>query len=207
MWLVLQYLAAWYAKHSHYWKKFWWQDVDERTSSLVWMTARKLVWLDRNGVGKSTLFGILTEKILIIRARLFFGAAYSCDRSGTSQFVEQTVMSWWTSEYSKLKIIDEYPLAMGDNMRKIIRKPWSDLIKKFYQVEEKIERASNFQLDGYGDRRISSLSGVGQKRLVEIVKVCTRAHLARLTNRPTTWIMWRNSSLSIGWLPAIKRCW
>ena len=78
---------------------------------------------------------------------------------------------------------------MGDNMRKI--EEYTQALERFdqkgfYQVEEKIERElSNFQLDGYGDRRISSLSG-GQKRLVEnLLKIMhSEAHLA-LIDEPT----------------------
>lgn len=120
---------------------------------------------------------------------------------------DQTVMSYILGglpEYSKLKkIIDEYPLTMGDNMRKI--EEYTQALERFdqkgfYQVEEKIERElSNFQLDGYGYRRISSLSG-GQKRLVEIVKIMhSEAHLA-LIDEPTNHMDYVAKQQFIDWM-------
>ena len=148
----------------------------------------------RNGVGKSTLFGILSGKDTDYTGEVIFrrGITVATTAQEHHSLGAQTVMSYILGglpEYSKLKkIIDEYPLTMGDNMRKI--EEYTQALERFdqkgfYQVEEKIERElSNFQLDGYGDRKISSLSG-GQKRLVEIVKIMhSEAHLA-LIDEPT----------------------
>ena len=163
----------------------------------------------RNGVGKSTLFGILSGKDTDYTGEVIFrrGITVATTAQEHHGLGEQTVMSYILGglpEYSKLKkIIDEYPLTMGDNMRKI--EEYTQALERFdqkgfYQVEEKIERElSNFQLDGYGNRRISSLSG-GQKRLVEIVKIMhSEAHLA-LIDEPTNHMDYVAKRQFIDWM-------
>ena len=163
----------------------------------------------RNGVGKSTLFGILSGKDTDYTGEIIFrrGITIATTAQEHHGLGDQTVMSYILGglpEYSKLKkIVDEYPLTMGDNMRKI--EEYTQALERFdqkgfYQVEEKIERElSNFQLDGYGNRRISSLSG-GQKRLVEIVKIMhSEAHLA-LIDEPTNHMDYVAKQQFIDWM-------
>ena len=163
----------------------------------------------RNGVGKSTLFGILSGKDTDYTGEVIFrrGITVATTAQEHHGLGDQTVISYILGglpEYSKLKkIIDEYPLTMGDNMRKI--EEYTQALERFdqkgfYQVEEKIERElSNFQLDGYGNRRISSLSG-GQKRLVEIVKIMhSEAHLA-LIDEPTNHMDYVAKQQFIDWM-------
>ena len=163
----------------------------------------------RNGVGKSTLFGILAGTDNDYTGEVVFrrGITIATTAQEHHGLGEQTVMAYILSglpEYSKLKkIIDEYPLTMGDNMRKI--EEYTQALERFdqkgfYQVEEKIERElSNFQLDGFGDRKISSLSG-GQKRLVEIVKIMhSEAHLA-LIDEPTNHMDYVAKQQFIDWM-------
>lgn len=163
----------------------------------------------RNGVGKSTLFGILAGTDNDYTGEVVFrrGITIATTAQEHHGLGEQTVMAYILSglpEYSELKkIIDEYPLTMGDNMRKI--EEYTQALERFdqkgfYQVEEKIERElSNFQLDGFGDRKISSLSG-GQKRLVEIVKIMhSEAHLA-LIDEPTNHMDYVAKQQFIDWM-------
>ena len=163
----------------------------------------------RNGVGKSTLFGILSGKDTDYTGEVIFrrGITVATTAQEHHGLGEQTVMSYILGglpEYSKLKkIIDEYPLTMGDNMRKI--EEYTQALERFdqkgfYQVEEKIERElSNFQLEGFGDRKISSMSG-GQKRLVEIVKIMhSEAHLA-LIDEPTNHMDYIAKQQFIDWM-------
>ena len=165
--------------------------------------------IGRNGVGKSTLFGILSGKDTDYTGEVIFrrGITIATTAQEHHGLGEQTVISYILGglpEYSKLKkIIDEYPLTMGDNMRKI--EEYTQALERFdqkgfYQVEEKIERElSKFQLDGYGNRRISSLSG-GQKRLVEIVKIMhSEAHLA-LIDEPTNHMDYVAKRQFIDWM-------
>ena len=163
----------------------------------------------RNGVGKSTLFGILAGTDNDYTGEVVFrrGITIATTAQEHHGLGEQTVMSYILGglpEYPELKkIIDEYPLTMGDNMRKI--EEYTQALERFdqkgfYQVEEKIERElSNFQLDGFGDRRISSLSG-GQKRLVEIVKIMhSEAHLV-LIDEPTNHMDYVAKQQFIDWM-------
>ena len=163
----------------------------------------------RNGVGKSTLFGILAGTDNDYTGEVVFrrGITIATTAQEHHGLGEQTVMAYILSglpEYSKLKkIIDEYPLTMGDNMRKI--EEYTQALERFdqkgfYQVEEKIDRElMNFQLEGFGNRRISSLSG-GQKRLVEIVKIMhSEAHLA-LIDEPTNHMDYVAKQQFIDWM-------
>ena len=163
----------------------------------------------RNGVGKSTLFGILAGTDNDYTGEVVFrrGITVATTAQEHHGLGEQTVMTYILSglpEYPELKkIIDEYPLTMGDNMRKI--EEYTQALERFdqkgfYQVEEKIERElSNFQLEGYYNRRISSLSG-GQKRLVEIVKIMhSEAHLA-LIDEPTNHMDYVAKQQFIDWM-------
>ena len=163
----------------------------------------------RNGVGKSTLFGILAGTDNDYTGEVVFrrGITIATTAQEHHGLGDQTVISYILGglpEYSKLKkIIDEYPLTMGDNMRKI--EEYTQALERFdqkgfYQIEEKIERElSNFQLYGYGNRRISSLSG-GQKRLVEIVKIMhSEAHLA-LIDEPTNHMDYVAKQQFIDWM-------
>ena len=163
----------------------------------------------RNGVGKSTLFGILAGTDNDYTGEVVFrrGITIATTAQEHHGLGEQTVMAYILSglpEYPELKkIIDEYPLTMGDNMRKI--EEYTQALERFdqkgfYQVEEKIERElSNFQLDGFGNRKISSLSG-GQKRLVEIVKIMhSEAHLA-LIDEPTNHMDYVAKQQFIDWM-------
>ena len=163
----------------------------------------------RNGVGKSTLFGILAGTDNDYTGEVVFrrGITIATTAQEHHGLGEQTVMAYILSglpEYPELKkIIDEYPLTMGDNMRKI--EEYTQALERFdqkgfYQVEEKIERElSNFQLEGFGNRKISSLSG-GQKRLVEIVKIMhSEAHLA-LIDEPTNHMDYVAKQQFIDWM-------
>ena len=163
----------------------------------------------RNGVGKSTLFGILAGTDNDYTGEVVFrrGITIATTAQEHHGLGDQTVMAYILSglpEYPELKkIIDEYPLTMGDNMRKI--EEYTQALERFdqkgfYQVEEKIDRElSNFQLDGFGNRKISSLSG-GQKRLVEIVKIMhSEAHLA-LIDEPTNHMDYVAKQQFIDWM-------
>ena len=163
----------------------------------------------RNGVGKSTLFGILAGTDNDYTGEVVFrrGITIATTAQEHHGLGEQTVMAYILSglpEYSKLKkIIDEYPLTMGDNMRKI--EEYTQALERFdqkgfYQIEEKIDRElMNFQLEGFGNRKISSLSG-GQKRLVEIVKIMhSEAHLA-LIDEPTNHMDYVAKQQFIDWM-------
>ena len=168
----------------------------------------------RNGVGKSTLFGILAGTDTDYTGEVIFrrGITVASTAQEHHGLGDQTVLSYILSglpEYAALKkIIDEYPETMGDNMRKI--EEYTQALERFdqkgfYQIEEKIARElDNFQLSGCGERPLGSLSG-GQKRLVEIVKIMhSGAHLA-LIDEPTNHMDYVAKQQFIDWMSSQPR--
>lgn len=171
--------------------------------------SEKVGVIGRNGVGKSTLFGILagTDKDFtgdVIYKRGTTVVATEQEYHGVG---EQTVLQYVLAglpEYAALShIIETYPLTMGDDMDKI--NEYTDALgrfddKGFYQIEEQIERElDNFQLVGIAHRSFASLSG-GQKRLVEVVKVMhSDAHLA-LVDEPTNHMDYIAKQQFIDWM-------
>ena len=168
----------------------------------------------RNGVGKSTLFGILAGTDTDYTGEVIFrrGITVASTAQEHHGLGDQTVLSYILAglpEYAALKkIIDEYPETMGDNMRKI--EEYTQALERFdqkgfYQIEEKIERElDNFQLSGCGERPLGSLSG-GQKRLVEIVKIMhSGVHLA-LIDEPTNHMDYVAKQQFIDWMSSQPR--
>ena len=168
----------------------------------------------RNGVGKSTLFGILAGTDTDYTGEVIFrrGITVASTAQEHHGLGDQTVLSYILAglpEYAALKkIIDEYPETMGDNMRKI--EEYTQALERFdqkgfYQIEEKIARElDNFQLNGCGERPLGSLSG-GQKRLVEIVKIMhSEAHLA-LIDEPTNHMDYVAKRQFIDWMSSQPR--
>ena len=168
----------------------------------------------RNGVGKSTLFGILAGTDSDYTGEVIFrrGITVASTAQEHHGLGDQTVLSYILAglpEYASLKkIIDEYPETMGDNMRKI--EEYTQALERFdqkgfYQIEEKIRRElDNFQLSGCGGRPLGSLSG-GQKRLVEIVKIMhSGAHLA-LIDEPTNHMDYVAKQQFINWMSSQPR--
>ena len=168
----------------------------------------------RNGVGKSTLFGILAGTDTDYTGEVIFrrGITVASTAQEHHGLGDQTVLSYILAglpEYASLKkIIDEYPETMGDNMRKI--EEYTQALERFdqkgfYQIEEKIARElDNFQLSGCGERPLGSLSG-GQKRLVEIVKIMhSEAHLA-LIDEPTNHMDYVAKQQFIDWMSSQPR--
>ena len=174
----------------------------------------KIGVVGRNGVGKSTLFGVLAGTDTDYTGEVIFrrGITVASTAQEHHGLGDQTVLSYILAglpEYASLKkIIDEYPETMGDNMRKI--EEYTQALERFdqkgfYQIEEKIARElDNFQLSGCGERPLGSLSG-GQKRLVEIVKIMhSGAHLA-LIDEPTNHMDYVAKQQFIDWMSSQPR--
>ena len=174
----------------------------------------KIGVVGRNGVGKSTLFGILagtdkdfTGDIIYKRGTVVVATAQEHHGIDPDVTVLQYVLSG-LPEYAELShIIETYPTTMGDDM-KMIDEYTQALMrfddKGFYQIEEKVERElDNFQLVGVAHRPLASLSG-GQKRLIEVVKIMhADAHLA-LIDEPTNHMDYVAKAQFIEWLKAAR---
>jgi ATP-binding cassette subfamily F protein 3 len=169
----------------------------------------KIGVVGRNGVGKSTLFGILdgTDKDFTGEVIFKRGTSIVATSQEHHEANDTTVLQYVLTglpEYAALShIVETYPETMGDDMKKISEyttalQRFDD--KGFYQIEEQIERElENFQLSGVAHRPFSTLSG-GQKRLVEVVKVMhSDAHLA-LLDEPTNHMDFIAKAQFIDWM-------
>ena len=169
--------------------------------------------IGRNGVGKSTLFGILSGSDVDYSGEVIFkrGTTVVSTAQEHHDTGDITVLQYVLAglpEYAKLsKIIETYPETMGEDM-KLIDEYTQALMrfddKGFYQIEEKIERElENFQLPGIAHRKFSTLSG-GQKRLVEVVKIMhSDAHLA-LVDEPTNHMDYVAKTQYIEWMKTAR---
>ncbi len=173
----------------------------------------KIGVVGRNGVGKSTLFGILagtdedyTGEVTYRRGITVASTAQEHHNLGDATVLQYVLAG--LPEYPALShIIETYPDTMGDNMKLIDEytqalQRFDD--KGFYQIEEKIERElDNFQLSGTAHRAMASLSG-GQKRLIEIVKIMhSDAHLA-LIDEPTNHMDYVAKQQFIDWMKSAQ---
>jgi ATPase subunit of ABC transporter with duplicated ATPase domains len=167
----------------------------------------------RNGVGKSTLFSILTGADADFTGDIIYkrGTVVVSTAQEHHDLGDATVLQYVLSglpEYPQLShIIETYPETMGDDMKKI--EAYTQALmrfddKGFYQIEEQIERElDNFQLPGVAHRPFVSLSG-GQKRLVEVIKIMhSQAQLA-LIDEPTNHMDYIAKAQFIEWLKTAR---
>jgi len=169
----------------------------------------KIGVIGRNGVGKSTLFGILAGTDKDFTGDIIYkpGTVVVATQQEYHDVGDKTVLQYVLQglpEYSKLShIIETYPETMGDNMKKI--NEYSEALvrfddKGFYQIEEQIERElTNFQLPAIAHRAFSTLSG-GQKRLVEVVKIMHSDADLALVDEPTNHMDYIAKDQFIEWL-------
>lgn len=173
----------------------------------------KIGVVGRNGVGKSTLFGILagtdkdfTGEIVYRRGTTVVATAQEHHEADDTTVLQYVLAG--LPEYAELShIVETYPQTMGDDMKKI--ETYTNALQRFddkgfYQIEEVVERElENFQLEGLAHRPFSTLSG-GQKRLIEVVKVMhSDAHLA-LIDEPTNHMDFVAKAQFIEWMRAAR---
>ncbi len=169
----------------------------------------KIGVIGRNGVGKSTLFGILAGADKDFTGDIVYkrGTVVVATKQEHHDISDTTVLQYILAglpEYSKLShIIETYPETMGENMRLISE--YTDALQRFddkgfHRIEELLERElENFQLPGIAHKQFMTLSG-GQKRMVEIVKIMhSYAHLA-LIDEPTNHMDYIAKAQFIDWL-------
>lgn len=169
--------------------------------------------IGRNGVGKSTLFGILTGTDKDYTGEIIYrrGTTVVATAQEHHGIGEVTVLQYvfeGLPEYKELShIIETYPLTMGDDMKKITE--YTEALtrfddKGFYQIEEQIQlELANFQLPDVAHRQFITLSG-GQKRLVEVIKIMhSDAHLA-LVDEPTNHMDFVAKQQFIDWLKSAR---
>ena len=174
----------------------------------------KVGLVGRNGVGKSTLFGMLAGTDSDYRGSVVFRrgstiVATAQEHHGLGDITVLEYILRGLPEYARLRhILTTYPAAMGSDMRKI--EEYSQALerfgqKDFYRVEELVaEELKNFQMEGFGERQLAALSG-GQKRLVEVVKIMhAQADLA-LIDEPTNHMDYIAKKQFIDWMKSTRQ--
>ena len=174
----------------------------------------KVGLIGRNGVGKSTLFGMLAGTDSDYRGSVVFRrgstiVATAQEHHGLGDITVLEYILRGLPEYARLRhILTTYPATMGDDMRKI--EEYSQALerfgqKDFYRVEELVaEELKNFQMEGFGERQFAALSG-GQKRLVEVVKIMhAQADLA-LIDEPTNHMDYIAKKQFIDWMKSARQ--
>ena len=173
----------------------------------------KIAIIGRNGVGKTTLFGMLTGEDTDFTGTVSYrnGVRVVATRQEHHDLGDQTAVEYIIEnlpEYTRLKeIIDTYPETMGDDMRKITT--YSEALERFsqldyYNIEDRIRRTlSDYQLDAAADLKMTSLSG-GQKRFIELIRVeYSNADLA-LIDEPTNHMDYVAKAAFLKWFAGVK---
>lgn len=181
---------------------------------LTIQAGEKVGLIGRNGVGKSTLLGIMNGSDTDFTGDLQYrrGLVIISTRQEHHGFEHLSVLEYILAdlpEYAKLKhIMDTYPETMGSNMKLITE--YSEALARFddlgyYTIEDQIVRElAGFQIDETKARgTLGSLSG-GQKRLAEVVKVMhANAHLA-LIDEPTNHMDYVAKEQFVSWLKSAR---
>lgn len=169
----------------------------------------KVGLIGRNGIGKSTLFGIIegrdkdySGRIIIRKGATVVGTSQEYHEAGDKTVVEYILSG--LPRYAYLaKTLREFPML--ENPTKHQLNVYSEALMEFgdrgyYNVEGQVkEELKKFQLDKYSDSPFASLSG-GQKRLSEVVKIMhSNAQLA-LIDEPTNYMDYVAKAQFIDWM-------
>jgi ATP-binding cassette, subfamily F, member 3 len=172
----------------------------------------KVGLIGRNGMGKTTLFNMITGDDGDYQGELYVkrGSIVIASRQEHHGHEDKTVLDYIQGDLPEFRelhhVITTYPLTMGDNSAKLQR--YSDALERFnqlgyFQIEDELTQLfADYQLPAdLLERPLESLSG-GQKRMVELVKVQrAKADLA-LIDEPTNHMDYVAKAAFIKWLRA-----
>ncbi|HWZ65744.1 MAG TPA: ATP-binding cassette domain-containing protein [Patescibacteria group bacterium] len=182
--------------------------------NFVVEAGEKVAIIGRNGVGKTTLFHLLTgeDKDFYGEVQIRRGTRVVSTAQEHHAVGDQTVLDYILTnlpDYTKLKhIIDTYPDHMGDDLKKI--EEYSSALEHFsslgyYTVDDDIVRS-------LGDYQIKEelvlgplqrLSG-GQKRFVELVRIEYSDADIALIDEPTNHMDYIAKAAFVDWFKAVK---
>ncbi len=176
--------------------------------------SEKIGVVGRNGIGKSTLLGILNGSDTDYTGEVIYrrGVSIVSSRQEHHGFEHKTVLAYVLEdlpEYEDLsRIIDTYPETMGSDVRKISQ--YTDALERFSSLGYYdnqgmiIEDLKRVQItEQMAHEQLGNLSG-GQKRLVEVVKVMhSNAHLA-LMDEPTNHMDYLAKGRFIDWMKSAQ---
>lgn len=174
----------------------------------------KIAIIGRNGVGKTSLFSMLTGRDTDYAGSIVLqpGTSMIATEQEHSDIGDTTVMEYILSrlpDYTRLKdIIEHYPETMGIDERKI--HTYSEALERFgvldyFTIEDKIlQLLDSYQLDGSAEKSLASLSG-GQKRFVELI--CVELALADLAliDEPTNHMDYVAKAAFLDWFKSVKQ--
>ncbi len=182
---------------------------------LTIQPGEKVGLIGRNGIGKTTLLGIMAGTDAdftgnIDKRRGLVTASTAQEHHGVDH---QPVLEYLLDnlpEYAKLKhIIDNHPATMGDDMKLI--SDYTDALSRFgelgyYDIEERAKT----ELEAFQVPReawmapLERLSG-GQKRFIELIKVTLSDADLALIDEPTNHMDYTAKAAFIEWLEATKQ--
>lgn len=174
-------------------------------------SGEKVGLIGRNGIGKSTLFGIIagedndyTGQIILRKGASLVSTAQEYDKVRDLTATEYILAG--LPHYASLsRTLREFPLLENSTDKQIER--YSAALDEFgergyYNIQGEVEEElKKFQLDGVMEQPFKSLSG-GQKRLSEVIKIMhAKADLA-LIDEPTNFMDYVAKEQFINWLVA-----
>lgn len=174
----------------------------------------KIAIIGRNGVGKTTLFRMLTGADTDFAGSVTRqpGARIIVTAQEHHNLGDTTVMDYILGhlpEYKHLRhVIDTYPEHMGDNVRKITT--YSEALERFgaldyYTIEDTVQQSLDaYQLAGKENLPMSQLSG-GQKRFVELIIVEHADADLALIDEPTNHMDFVAKEAFLSWFKGVKR--
>ncbi len=174
-------------------------------------SGEKVGLIGRNGIGKSTLFGIIagedndyTGQIILRKGASLVSTAQEYDKVRDLTATEYILAG--LPHYASLsRTLREFPLLENPTDKQIER--YSAALDEFgergyYNIQGEVEEElKKFQLDSVMEQPFKSLSG-GQKRLSEVIKIMhAKADLA-LIDEPTNFMDYVAKEQFINWLVA-----
>lgn len=175
----------------------------------------KVALIGRNGVGKSTLFSIISGAdsdfegtIQLQRSTRLVATAQEHHEVGQDSVVAYILNN--LPEYRKLEhVIETYPALMGSDSRKI--QIYTDALERwgyldYYTVESRIiENLKDYQItETMAHAPLARLSG-GQKRFVELVRVEQAMADLVLIDEPTNHMDYAAKASFVAWLKAARQ--
>ena len=182
--------------------------------SLSLQENQKIAIIGRNGVGKSTLLGLLdgSDDEYMGDVNLKKGAVVMSTRQEHTGVGDVTVLEYILSELPEFSVlkhcIDHYPKLTHPTHQQL--EEYSDAIERFgvldyYRAEDKvIQELERYQLGlKVAKSPLKHLSG-GQKRFVELVKIAESHVDLALIDEPTNHMDYIAKAEFITWLNASK---